>query len=387
MKLPKTRYLFLLVAVVLLTPVLVLAFYLPTAHIVNYLRWGDPALDDYKKRPTRTVRASSAPQPFEIDANFNQKDLSADDLRLFAETNTHAFLVLQNGKLKFERYWNGYDQETLSNSFSIAKTLVAMMVGVALEEGKIKNLDQPASDFLPYFRDGNRDKITLRHLLTMGSGLNFKENDRGYFALLGRTYYGNDLAEVVKDFGVEEEPGKIWWYRSGDTAVVGLILEKVYQKPLSELFSEKIFSRIGAERDALWTTDGGNHHELSFCCFNAAAREFARLGQLMLNKGKWNGEQIIPADYYQAMTTSAKLNYRSDNRTFERYGYFTHLFKHKGLNIISPNGYRGQYIFVVPEKNAVIVRLGASDWTKQKMENFLFEDNYWFLDAGLNLLD
>jgi CubicO group peptidase (beta-lactamase class C family) len=387
MKLPKIRYVILLAAVVLLTPVLVLAFYLPIGHLVNYLRWGDPALDDYKKRQTRTVKASDAPQAFEVDANFNKKELSADDLRLFAETNTHAFLVLQGGKLKFERYWNGYDQETLSNSFSIAKTLVAMMVGIALEEGKIKSLDQPASDFLPYFRGGGREKVTIRHLLTMSSGLDFKENDTGYFALLGRTYYGNDLAEVVKDFGVEEEPGKIWWYRSGDTAVVGLILEKAYNKSVSELFSEKIFSRIGAERDALWTTDGGNNHELSFCCFNSTAREFARIGQLMLNEGKWKGEQIIPADYYREMTTSAKLNYRSGNQPFERYGYYTHLFKHKGLNIISPNGYRGQYIFVIPEKNAVVVRLGASDWTKQKMENFLFEDNYWFLDAGLNLLD
>ena len=387
MKLPKLRSLILIALVVLLLPIAALAIFAPLDHIYNYLKLGEPSLQDYKLRPTRIVKASAQPEPLPRADDYNQKQIPSEVWQKLAANDTDAFIVLQNGRVKYENYWNGYDAQTKSNSFSISKTLVAMLTGIALEEGKIKSLDQPVCDFLAYFCSNGKEKITLKHLLTMSSGLNFHENDAGYFAFLGRIYYGDDLEKTVKEFQPEEEPGKIWWYRSGDTAVMGLVLEKIYGRNLSDLFSEKIYSRVNSETDAQWTTDAGNHHELPFCCFNTTAREFARIGQLMLDQGEWRGQQIISKNYYQEMTTPAKLRFRTSDKNFERYGYYTHLFKYKDLQIISPNGYRGQYILVVPEKRAVIVRLGASDWKKQQQENFFFEDNFWTLDAGLSLLD
>ena len=388
MKPVKVSSMLLLSAALFLAGILVIVVFMPTAHLYNYLRTGFPTVQDYKNRPTHVVKTAPNPQDFEQDANFNRKQLSADSLQKLETNKTDAFLVVQNGKLKFEQYWNGYDRNTLSNSFSMAKTMVAMLVGIAINEGKIKSVEQPVSDFLPYFNEGGKEKIKLKHLLTMSSGLNFEEKDQSWFGFQGRLYYGNNLENVVKDFAVKEEPGKIFWYRSGDTAIVGLILQKVYAESLADLLSEKIFAKIGAPTAAQWSTDFSGQHEIGSCCLNATARDFARLGELLLNEGNWHGEQIFPAAYYKEMTTSAPLQWRDDPaKPFNRYGYYTHLFEHKEMQIISANGFSGQYIWVIPAKKVVIVRLGESDWTRQRQINFFPEENFWFLDAGLELLD
>ena len=371
----------------LVTGIAAVLIFLPTAHIFNYLRTGMPGVEDYKMRPTRLVKAAANPQPWERGANYNQKELSAEALQKLENYHTNAFLVIQNGRLKYEKYCNGFDARTRSNSFSMVKTMMAMLTGIALQEGRIKSIDEPVGDFLPYFRTGGKEKITFRHLLTMSSGLKFEESDKSYFALLSRMYFSSDLESVVQDFSVQEEPGEIWWYRSGDTAVLGLALEEAFGRTLAEVMAEKIYSRLGSEQDALWTTDFSGKHELAFCCFNATAHDFARIGALMLNGGKWNGEQIVPADFIREMETPAPLKFRTNDDKFARYGFYTHLFNERGMQIISANGYLGQYVFVVPEKNAIIVRLGASDSGKQPKINYFPEENFVILDAGLELLD
>ena len=183
-------------------------------------------------------------------------------------------------------------------------------------------------------------------------------------------------------------PGVNWEYRSGDTQVLGLIVEKVFGKSISELDSERFAKPMHFEHDALWLLDGAEKHEKAFCCFNAIARDYGRFGQLVLNNGQWNGKQLVSASYLKQATTPA--SYLKDptegGRPVDYYGFQYWIVNHpNGMKVPSMNGLFGQYVYILPEQNAVIVRLGNS--TIERFIHHYQPENFYYIDAGLSVLD
>ncbi len=339
-----------LLAVIVLV-IILLPFYLRTA-----LTYQTPDIDDYRIFPNRTIEANQ-PEPWEKHELYGTLQIPRAYSDSFFKFEPIAFLILQNGKLLFEEYYDEHQPEDLSGSFSMAKTIVALMIGAAIDDGYIDDIHQPVSDFLPDFAIAQHD-VTLYHLLTMTSGLDWDEEYAAAFSITTKAYYGKDLEELLKPIGIVEPPGSVFYYNSGSTQLLAFILEKATGRNMSDYFTERIWSRIGAENDALWSLDHEKGTEKAYCCFNSNARDFARLGQLILNGGYWNDEQIISPEYIMQMTTP--LNYVSDKKGKEvdYYGLQTWILHHRGMSIPYFRGILGQYIFVVPEMDAVFVRLG-----------------------------
>ena len=162
----------------------------PLVHIKNYVQRGDVDIIDYKQHPTRQVLASTRPEPWPLDSNFNKAVVSQNLLDTLEKYRTTAFLVFQDGKLLYEKYGENTDTSSLSQSFSAAKSIISMLVGIALNENKIRSLDQPVKAYLGAFEEGEKSKITIRHCLTMSTGLDWHERDKGFFSNNALGYYG-----------------------------------------------------------------------------------------------------------------------------------------------------------------------------------------------------
>lgn len=363
-----------------------LLFVAPFEHIRNYLSWGKHSIFDFRTHPTRVVENGDAPQPWPLDSAYNQLQIPDSLLAQIDSNNTHAFLVIQNGKLLYERYWDDYKKDSISGSFSAAKSIISMLVGIGVGEGKIKSVDEPVGNYVPHFKEGDLTKIRIKDLLTMSSGSNYKESDQSYLGLSAKMYYADDLEYVVDLMETKEAPGINWEYRSGDTQVLGLVLEKAFGKNISTLVSDYFMKPMGAERDALWLLDGEQKHEKAFCCFNGVARDYARFGELMLTDGKWKGKQIVPEQYMKEalMPASYLKDPTEGGKTVDYYGYQFWILNHKGMAIPSMNGLFGQYVFAIKEKNAIIVRLGETKVVKP-IHHFQPE-NFTYIDAALSIL-
>jgi CubicO group peptidase (beta-lactamase class C family) len=356
------------------------------AHLKNFAVWGVHTIHDYKTHPIREVDNGDAHQPWTYDSTYNQKEIPADLLAAIDSNDTHAFLVIQDGKILYERYWDGYDSARLSGSFSAAKSIISLLIGIALDEGKIKSLEEPVGNYVEHFKTNGLEKVRIKDLLTMSSGTNYNEGDKSYFSMNAYGYYGDDEEYMVSMMERKEEPGVYWQYRSGDTQVLGLIVEKVFGKNISALVSERFMKPMGAQADAFWLLDGQQKHEKAFCCFNAVARDYARFGQLVLNKGNWNGKQIVSEKYIAEATTPASyLKDRQENENpVDFYGYQYWMVDHNGIHAIAQNGLFGQYVYIIPAKNAVVVRLGETKVTKPIHHHQ--PENFTYLDAAAAIL-
>jgi CubicO group peptidase (beta-lactamase class C family) len=356
------------------------------SHLKNFAIWGKHSIHDYKTHPTRLVASGGAPQYWPLDSNYN-KGVIPDSLMAVIDSNdTHAFIVIQNGKLLYEKYWDGYTPKTLSGSFSAAKSIISLLIGIALDEGKIKSLDEPVGNYVPHFKEAGLEKVRIKDLLTMSSGTNYRESDLSYFSLNASAYYGDDEGYLISQLKAKEPAGVNWQYRSADTQVLGFVVEKAFGQNISELVSERFMKPMGAEADALWLLDGNKNHEKAFCCFNGVAHDYARFGQLVLNNGQWNGKQIVSESYIKAATTPAsylKDSYENGNPV-DFYGYQYWIFKEQGHEVVAQNGLFGQYVYIIRDKNAIVVRLGESKVTKPIHHHQ--PENFSFAAAALSLL-
>ena len=378
------KVLLFLVAILLVT--LGLTFTNRFAHLKNFAIWGVHTIHDHKTHPVRVVENGDAPQAWPYDSTYNQKQIPQEFMNIIDSNDTHAFLVIQDGKLVYEKYWDGYDSAKISGSFSAAKSIISLLIGIAIDEGKIKSVEEPAGNYVPHFKTNGLDKIRIKDLLTMSSGTNYFEGDKSYFSMNAYGYYGEDEEYMVSMMEKKEAPGVYWQYRSGDTQVLGLIVEKAFGQSISALVSERFMKPMGANADALWLLDGAEKHEKAFCCFNAVARDYAKFGQLVLNKGNWNGKQIVSEKYIAEATTPAtSLKDRTENdQPVDFYGYQYWMVNHNGVHAIAQNGLFGQYVFIIPAKNAVVVRLGESKVTKPIHHHQ--PENFTYIDAALAVL-
>jgi CubicO group peptidase (beta-lactamase class C family) len=318
-------------------------------------------IDDYKVFTNNTV-VTGQPQAWHLSANYNTATLPADLKQLLEQLSSVAVVVIKNDSLLFEQYWDGYSDSSLSASFSVAKSITGLLAGCALKEGGIKSLKDPVANYLPEFEEGEKAKVRIVDLLTMSSGSNWDESYANPLSVTTELYYGSDVYKTAVGVQIIQPPGTRHEYKSGDTQLLGLIVEKATGKSLSAYAAEKLWGPLGAQHPALWSTDHTGGHEKAYCCFNTNARDFARLGQLMLDSGRWKGAEIIPLDYYIKSTTPCMLPDRYGNEC-DYYGYQWWIVP-RSNGIFYARGILGQYIVVVPEKKMVIVRLGKKRSTR-----------------------
>jgi len=266
------------------------------------------------------------------------------------ETNTNAFLVIRGGKITYERYWNGASISTVLPSYSVAKTMTSLVIGQLIDEGTIKESDTFVS-ILPEFKAGTSfDKVTIKDLLDMNSGIGVSDNyptgPSGWGVAIAQMYASTDLDWfLMHNRKMKEEPGTFPEYRSVNTQLLGLIIQKTTGEKLADVFSKRIWQKIGADYDATWNVDKVGGHEKAFCCFNATARDYARVGQSLMSdlptiaSTSWKARLSVPA---------VTLDYG--------WGYGAQMWHpYPGVNLML--GLHGQYIYQDALHDTVIVKL------------------------------
>jgi CubicO group peptidase (beta-lactamase class C family) len=339
-------------------------FYIYKGMVNTYFKGRlGPGIYDLDVFPYSTIKRSTKPYIWQKSENYNEFEQSKEIQRLNRLTETAALLVIKDDKLVYEKYYGEHHSETLSNSFSAAKTIVSLLVGVALQEGYIKSLDQKVSEFIPEFKKESTKDITLRNLLQMSSGLNWQESGKNPLSENAESYFGTDLYGLVTRQNGIQEPGKKLLYQSGNSQLLGFIVSKTTGKTLSEYAQEKIWQKIGSDANAHWSLDKKKGSEKAFCCIYARARDFAKLGKLIAQKGEWEGETLISKEYMKEMFTPNQNLITEENTVNNRYGLHIWVYQDGEDQVVYCRGILGQYIVVIPEKNLIFVRLGHKRMT------------------------
>lgn len=337
-------------------------------------------INDYEKFSNNTV-AVSTPKAWKTSASYNKINYP-DSINTFLETlSSIGLVVVKDGELIFEKYWDGYSDSSLSGSFSVAKSITSLLIGCALKEGKIKSLQEPVGNYIPEFKEGKRATAKIIDLLTMSSGTDFKESYANPLSVTTELYYGNNVYKTATGVNIINTPGTLHDYKSGDTQLLGLILEKATGKTLAAYASERLWQPLGAEHPALWSTDHENGHEKAYCCFNTNATDFARIGQLMLDTGKINGTAIIDSMYWANSIKPCGILDKKGN-SCNYYGYQWWIDP-ENPEIFYARGILGQYIICIPSKKIVIVRLGKL--TSPIRVNTVPKETRYLINWGLSL--
>jgi CubicO group peptidase (beta-lactamase class C family) len=266
------------------------------------------------------------------------------------ETQTNVFLIVRNGKITYENYLNGKTESTVLPSYSVAKTMTSLVIGQLIDEGKIKESDTFVS-ILPEFKAGTSfDKVTIKNLLDMNSGIGVSDNyptgPAGWGVAIAQMYASTDINWFLKNNRkMSEEPGTFPEYRSVNTQMLGLIVQKVTGRYIAAEFTDRIWQKVGADHDATWNVDREGGHEKAFCCFNATARDYARVGQALMS-----GDPKIASTSWKARLSNSAVTLDYG------WGYGAQMWHpYPGINLMM--GLHGQYIYQDALHDTVIVKL------------------------------
>lgn len=324
-------------------------------------------INDYKKFPSRELKSDSNKFRFQSSLKgqypdtlkLGDKSFAFDDI--LENNQTVAFLIIKNDTIQYEKYFNGYNQENIVPSFSMAKSITSVLIGCAIEDKFIRSIDDPITNYVPNLKKNGFEAVTIRHLLQMTSGLDFSESYVNPFGEAASFYYGRNLKNEITKLRLKQEPGTSFEYVSGNTQLLGSVLEAALAgKSITQYFQEKLWTPLQMEYDGSWSLDKKREGtEKTFCCINARARDFAKIGRLYLNKGRWEGKQIVPENW---IIESTKVD--DSEGSVKEYQYQWWLPSTTGD--FMAQGILGQYIYVNPSENVVIVRLGKNtgriDW-------------------------
>ncbi len=316
----------------------------------------------------------SAPAALQWPGGLDTAAAEAD----IAQHGTVALLVARRGQLIYEHYFNGYSADSITTSFSMAKSVVSVLLGIAIDQGRIAGVDEPITRYLPELlaQDARFGRIHLRHLLMMRSGIAFDEGYRSPFTEAARFYLTPDMKREVAALRIEGEPDQAYAYKSGDTQLLAMAIERAVGQPLALFASHRLWQPMGAQHDASWSLDsqaGGVVR--GFCCLNARAVDYLRFGQMVLAEGQWNGQTIVSAQWLRDSTaaqTGRPGNSEAAQRNIERFGtsqaaFYGWQWRRRPLpgsvplqpgGIVYAQGLYGQILLIDPSTQTVVLRLG-----------------------------
>lgn len=362
---------------------------LSSCYIGRAYKYRNFYLKDLDKMAAAELPAS--PSPFYFYSGTAPASFSHFLDTNLSNTYTYGFLVIRNDSILYEKYFDNLHEKSLLPSFSVAKSFVATLIQMAHEEGKIKSLQEPITHYLPFLlkKDKAFANITIQHLLDMRSGIKSNENYDNPFSDVLKLGFTKNLEGKIKKLRIEKAPGQKE-YKSVNTQLLAMITEQATGKKIQEYLIEKIWQPLGMETTATWNIDSKRKNTArAFCCINATARDFAKLGRLYLNNGNWNGKQLISPDWVNTTVNTDSMRkyegyknqwwggnsaeYFTDSLqavTYAAKNNCTNVFAYTAKNGVRYYGARcasapylaegilGQYVFVHPAKRLIIVRLG-----------------------------
>jgi CubicO group peptidase (beta-lactamase class C family) len=371
-------------------------------YSIKAIRYGNPDINNYKKFPTIEIQKGQT--SFSFNKQINAKLEKYLDSSLIG-SNTNSFIVIKNDTLIYEKYFNNYDSAQLHTSFSVAKSFVSVLLGIAIDQGKVKNTSESITNYIPELLKNDKKfaDITIQHVLDMQSGVDLKEYSHNPFGKMSKLYFGKNNAALIFTLGIKENPNKNFDYTSINTQILTMIIERSTGVKINEFMQQQIWKPLEMQSNASWSIDSYKNKNIkSFCCINAIPLDFAKFGRLILHEGNWNGKQIVSKEWINTSTNKDEFYKRMNGfMTYhnqwwgagDTYAIFkdslqgetyksTHLYTGKvkrsvrGPYYVIPEisgafyaeGNHGQMIYINPNNKVVIVRLG-NDSKKQFIVN------------------
>lgn len=328
-----------------------------------------PTVNDLRYFHHKEIAATSPMDPFIPGKNYNLPGLSqwvvsSDDYKnkgieyFLKKTKTKTFIIVRNDTILYENYFHGHSKTKPEIIFSISKSFVTSLVPIAIKEGFIKSIDEKVSDFIPEFKNYGKGKITLRDALNMTTGL--EDDDYRKIPKTARLYYTNSLGNLIKNAKMNPDSTSSFIYKSIDTQILGMCIEKATGKDITEYLKEKIWTPLHMEYNAYFTLDRKNGEARMYGGLAACGRDLLKLARLYLNRGEWDGKQIIPQAWVDSINTK-----KIKNKGWWGYtcGWWLDTFLDSDfLNTTDyyAAGFKGQCLYVNPENKIIILRLGKS---------------------------
>ncbi len=322
--------------------------------------------------PIKTIEKAEEPFIFprieniSLPTDFIHSGTTYNTLQYIDSSYTQGFIFIQNDTIKYENYWRGQKEDVEHISWSMAKSYISALFGIAIEEGYIKSINQSVDEYLPELEGSGYGGVKIKDILQMSSGVKFDETYSDPQSDIQQYWVGFVSGESQDEFAIslinERTPGTYNKYVSMDTHVLGMIITKATGRSLTDYLQEKIWQPIGAEFDAYWIVDGKGM-EMALGGLNACLRDFAKLGRLYLNKGKWKGKQVVPAAWFESSISSTEehLQPESNNSSDQGMGYGYQWWTLDGdEGEFLAMGVFNQHIYINPTTNTVIVKNSAN---------------------------
>jgi CubicO group peptidase (beta-lactamase class C family) len=371
----------------------VLLLFLQSCYVGRFFIYNFADVRDYKKFPKTELHKSETPFYFingsqssniRLPKTVKGKHKTYSFESALKKTGTVSFIIIRNDSILYQWLRPGKDNGSITTTFSMSKSFLSALIGIAIEDGYIHSVEDSITNYLDFLDKNEFGKVTIQDVLDMRSGIKFGENYFNPFGDIAKYYYGTHLKKYMKHLKMESEPGKKFRYISLNTQLLALILEKATGKTPTAYLQEKLWTPLGMEYDATWSVDSKkNKTEKAFCCINGRAIDYAKLGRLYLNKGLWNGRQIVSKEWVEESTT---FKYRKNNFVYSNHWWHTrdHIPAKDSVHIDVPyyidpyanipnsyvvkpsgdffaQGLLGQYLYMYPEKNIIIVRMSKRE--------------------------
>lgn len=331
---------------------------------------GDTTIYDYKRFPGRELHPSSSPFRFEMAL---REDVIPErvfidglgEVRLedaLESSGTLAFLVVKDDVIIAEHYLHGHSQSAISQVFSTSKSITSILIGAAIDDGLIKSMNDPVTDYVPELADGGFGNVTIENLLNMQSNMDYFENDNP-FAEHVIFNFTDQLEQEILQLGILQNPDTEFRYKSGESALLGLILDRALgEQTITQYTQERLWDPLGMEQRGVWGVDRLDGLERVWCCLSLSARDLAKLGRLYLNQGNWNGTQLIPSAWVKASTTNGAYTETEWSEDYVESGLHNYKYQwwlvSEEQGIYTTVGKDGQYMYIDPGKNLIMIRLG-----------------------------
>ena len=338
------------------------------------------SIDDYKFFDNVEIKKSNSPFEWPKHNLYNQIGSSKTLDSVHKKNETVAFLIIKNDSIIKEDYFLGYDENSMTNSYSMSKSIISLLFLKSIEEGTIPSLNSKLTDYFPVFNESNGSNVTLSDLSTMSSGLVWEENYKDLMGITAQAYVTKDLNKLMMGSKFSGISGDKFKYLSGNTQLLAMAIEKANNSTIQELTYRWLWNPMGAKNDALWMIDSEEKNMTkAYCCLSSNAKDFAKVGLVYKNFGKINEQKLIDSSY---VSMSIKPRFNSN----PIYGYGLWIGKQNNIDFFSLRGHQGQYVIVIPEEDVIIVRLGKRKSRGSDLNNHPSDFNL-YINESLNILN
>lgn len=358
--------------ILLFLPLTLLLAFVPacqSTYIGRFIAWNMSDIKDHEKFPGAVMQNAGPVSHYPVASQRQLIDqvsyvddgeqVSLPMQELLNESNTTAFIVIKNDTIFFEGYASGYTRESINTSFSVAKSITSILIGIALDQQLISSRHDAVTSYLPELleSDPELDKVTLHHLLMMQSGFYYIDNDLPW-GDKPKNYYGPDLRKRALNVKADKEPGVEWEYMGYNPILCGMILEEVSGMTVAEFTEQYLWSKLGMEYPGSWSLDSEDTRMAKMeSGVNGRAIDFAKIGSMFLHMGQWNGDQVVSPEWVKSSTSLEGSVAVWDGVRYKDF-WWVYPEKEDLPRAYAATGHLGQYIFVSPEENTVMVRFG-----------------------------